>query len=151
MLWRTNVFQTIVITPLRVLFKSSRLPYALAHQCSPNHSLGKLAAGSRSKTTGFILLSHTTILQTILFISPLRGLIQKTTGLNMLWRTNVLLTIFWYYPAAVYHSKTTGFNMLWRTNVLQTIVWVSLLRGLVRKQQVFLCSRTPLFSKPFFL
>ena len=50
---------------------------AFVHHYSPNHGLYKPVAGSYSKTTGVDMLWRTTVLQTIVFISPLRGRIRK--------------------------------------------------------------------------
>jgi hypothetical protein len=78
MLWATTAFQTIVfISPLRGLIQKQQVLICFGNHCSPNHSFYKPAAGSYPKTTSFNMLWATTALQTTVFISQLRGLIQK--------------------------------------------------------------------------
>ena len=63
----------------------------------------------------------------------------------MLWRTTVLQTIVFISPQQGLIRKHV-FHMLWRTTVLQTTDFISQ-RGLIQKQHVVICIGEPLLAK----
>ena len=90
----------------------------MTHQCSPNHRFYKPTAGSYSKTTSCTMLWRTNVLQTIVFISPLRGLIHLYTYIHILYTFNLTFSktrIIKFYIVIMYieHSEIYIINMYW--------------------------------------
>ena len=78
MYWRTTVLQTTVFMPHSKQHIFLCFSYDLANHCPPNHSFYKPAVGSNSKTTDDVqVIWRTTVVKTIVLISPQPDLIQK--------------------------------------------------------------------------
>ena len=93
---------------------------------------------SYSKTTGFNMVWRPCVAESILFITPARGLIQQQQVL--MWSgAHVLPIVYIFYnTSAGSYSKATGSNVVWRTCVAERILFLTPARCLIQKQRVLI-------------